>query len=400
MLFGLDKATQTAFLLLFTLLVFFFVPLTYNNLSGARLQKLQNKNLLLDWRICVVCIVYAVIFGFRYDYLYDWEEYVTFYEFVQGGGDNNGWREPGFFYFVKGLSSLGLNYYSMFVIECFLWIYSICYLFKDNRKYLFFVLSFVYISSTNEALIISRQYLALSLLLIAYRDYWDGKNIKALCIALVAPLMHYSAAIWLIVFFFLKKIDYIKPAWMVLFFVIVTIASSLLFNVLASSTEFITTIFSSFYDNTIYDSTDLKALQAETTGANFRQMITLGFTRGLYIYLYYRYRKDNLLNNPVLNNIVLIGMVGIIVILLLGYNMLFSRFAAFIRIFYNLGWGVLCYITFFKGRRLVKPSLKVLSFVVVIYLFFGSFILGVAVGRRAELYKDANPYLIYENKIN
>lgn len=398
MLFGLDKATQTSFLFLFTLLVFFIVPSTYNNLQGGRYQKVLGKSLYIDWRIFLVCTVYAIIFGFRYDYLYDWEEYVRFYEYVQSGEDNNGWREPGFFYFVKVLSSLDLNFYSMFVVECFLWVYSICYLFKDNRKYLVFVLPFVFISSTNEALIVSRQYLALSFILIAYRDYWDGRKLKALCFFLLAPIIHYSAAVWIIVFFFLKKINYIKPVWIVTSFFIVTVVSSLLFNVLASSTEFITTIFSSFYENTVYDSTNLKTLQAETTGANLRQMITLGFTRGLYIYLYYHYRKTNLLNNPILNNVVLIGMIGIIVVLLLGYNMIFSRLAAYIRIFYTLGWGVLFYTTIVKGKHSVKPLIKMCTFIVIIYLF-GSFFLGLG-GGRAEQYKDANPYLIYKIQSN
>ncbi len=394
MIFGLDKATQTFVLVLFTLFVFYIVPSFYRGIKGNHLQKLQSRPLLMDWHIMVVCIVYAVIFGFRYDYLYDWEQYVKYYEYVQNGGLNDGWHEPGFYLFVKVLAALGLNYYSMFVIECFLWIYALCYLFKDNRKYLFCVLPFVFITTTDEALTICRQYFALSFLLIAYRDYWDGKNLRALLFAAVAPLMHFSSIIWIVVFFFLKKIDYIKPFWMVSAFIIVTVTSSVFFDVLASSTEFISTLSSAYFENKIYDASEIEALQAETTGATFRQMLTLGVSRGFYIFLYYYLRKRNLLSNPILNNIALIGILGIIVVLLLGYNLVFSRIAAYIRVFYHIGWGVFLYVAFVQGRRWVSGSVKI-AFLLVMFYLIGGGILHFSPSHR-EIIKDTNPYLIYK----
>ena len=181
---------------------------------------------------------------------------------------------------------------------------------------------------------------------------------------------------------------------MVLTFAIVTVASSIFFDVLASSTEFITTFFSAYFDNNIYEKSELATLQAETTGANLRQMLTLGFTRVVYIYLYYHFRKKHLLSDPLLNNITLIGMIAIVVILLLGYNMIFSRLGAYIRIFYNLGWGVLTYTTFIRGRDILKDGSKLLVCMVLFYLF-GSFISGIGAGRRSEI-NDVNPYLVYQ----
>lgn len=394
MLFGLDKETQTTFLFYFILFFFFIVLYTYRGMGTERLKRIQKKSLLLDWRIWAVCLIYTIILGFRYDYLNDWEQYVKYYEYVQNGGFNDGWHEPGFYIFVKILTLLGFNYYAMFVIECFIWVYSICYLFKDNRQYLLFVLPLVYITSTDAALNICRQYFALSFLLIAFRKYWDGNNTKALVLALIAPILHYSAAIWLVFFFILKRIDYIKPIWMISAFVIVTITSSLLFNTLASSTEFISTFFSAYFDNKIYDTSIIEDLQSESTGANLRQIFTLGLTRFLYIILYYYYRKHKFLTDPILNNFALIGMIGIIVTLLLGYNLVFSRIASYIRVFYHIGWGIFIYIAFIRCRSYVNIALK-LSVLLVVFYMFGSFFLNYGASRRAEI-KDVNPYLIYE----
>lgn len=394
MLLGFDKATQTFLLVLFTLFVFYIVPLTYRGIKEKNYQRLQGRNLLLDWHVLVLCIVYAVIFGFRYDYLNDWEQYVKYYEYIQNGGLNDGWHEPGFYWFIKGLTLLGFNYYSMFFIECFLWIYSLCYLFKDNRKYLICVLPFVFLTTTDESLNVSRQYFAMSFLLIAFRDYWDGKRIRALVFAVIAPLMHFSSIIWVIVFFFLKKVEYIKPAWTVTAFIGVTIASSLFFDVLASSTEFISTLSSVYFENKIYDSSEIEALQAETTGATLRQMLTLGLTRGFYLFLYYYFRKRNLFANPIINNIALIGVLGIIVVLLMGYNLVFSRIAAYIRLFYHIGWGIFIYIAIIQGKRYVSAPVKILFVLALLYLV-GAGIMHFSPSRR-EMITDTNPYIIYD----
>ena len=391
MIFGLDQATQTTFLFLFTLLVFFIVPLTYLGMKESRIQKLQKKSLLADWRIWIVCLVYTVIFGFRYNYLNDWEQYATYYEFIQNGGDNDGWREPGFYLFVKVLSQLGFSYYAMFVIECFVWIYSICYLFKENRNYLVFVLPFAFIGSTDLALNVSRQFFAMSFLLIAFRDYWDGKILRALLLGLIAPLIHYTAAIWLIVFVFLKRVEYVKPTWMVLMFLVVTVASSVFYNVLSTFAEAVSGYLSLLLDSRVYDSDVIDELQSEVVGANLRQMLTLGLTRGAYIYMYYHFRNKNLLSNPILNNITLIGMIGIIVSVLMGYNLVFSRIAAYIKIFYEMGWGVFAYNAFVRGKN---QTAKVILMVVIIYLF-GSFFIRIGEGHRSQI-KDVNPYIIYQ----
>lgn len=394
MLFGFDKEFQTIFLFIFTLLIFFVVPSTYLNIKGGKLEKIYSKSLLKDGRFWVVCIVYFVIFGFRYNYLQDWSQYVRYYEYIQSGGENNGWREPGFYIFLKMLTILGFNYYAMFVIECFMWIFSICYLFKDNRKYLVWVLPFVFVTSTNLALVISRQFFAMSFLLLAYRDYWDGKNLRALIFACIAPMLHFSAVIWVPVFYFLKKIEFVKPVWMVSAFLVITVSSSVFFDILASSAESITVLLNLFFDSAVYDVSTLDSLQSETMGANLRQMLTLSITRGIYIYSYYYFRKRGLLSNPIMNNIALIGSLAIIVDLLLGYNMIFSRFATYIRIFYDIGWGIFSYMAFVRIKAANTTS-KILIFLAMFYMF-GSFFLGLG-GRKAEV-SDVNPFLIYEIK--
>ena len=211
MLFGLDKVTQTVFLFTFVLLIFFFVPMTYQSMDKQRLMRLQEKSLLRDWRILLICISYAVIFGFRYDYLNDWTNYFEGFNRIKEG--SLVWsieREPGFFFLQYFLGLLGFDGYSIFIVQAFLWIYSICYLLKDNRKYLAFVLPFVFFGATI-GLIIIRQFLAISLVYIGYRKSLDGKKKKAWLFYLLAISVHFSAVLWFAVFILLKRVKSINP---------------------------------------------------------------------------------------------------------------------------------------------------------------------------------------------
>lgn len=393
MIFGFDKVTQTIFLYTFTMLVFFVVPATYSNINGVRLQRLQNKGLLRDWRIWVVCLVYAIIFGFRYDYMQDWSTYFEgFNRIKEGFAEWSIQREPGFFFLQYCLGSLGFSGYSIFFIQAFLWIYCICYLLKDNRKYLPFVLPFVFLGGSI-GLIITRQFFAMSLMYIGYRLSLEGKNKKAWILYLLSVSVHFSALLWLIVFVLLKKIKSLNSIIVFIVFIFLTVLSSIFFDFLVQGSNMIAALITSAgITGKEYDTYAMLQMQKEATVASSRQMIILTLMRGLYLVTYFDCKRKGYLEDKVLNNLTILGVLGIFTDLIMGYNMIFARFGAYLTIFYYLGYGILAYITLVARRSHFNVLIKFGIFIVLFY-YLGSLYSGVI---SPPVDPTINKYLIYQ----
>ena len=392
MLFGLDKVTQTVFLFTFVLLIFFFVPMTYQSMDKQRLMRLQEKSLLRDWRILLICISYAVIFGFRYDYLNDWTNYFEGFNRIKEG--SLVWsieREPGFFFLQYFLGLLGFDGYSIFIVQAFLWIYSICYLLKDNRKYLAFVLPFVFFGATI-GLIIIRQFLAISLVYIGYRKSLDGKKKKAWLFYLLAISVHFSAVLWFAVFILLKRVKSINPLVVFPLFVFLSVLSSVFFDFLVQSSNVLTALLSSAgITSKDYDTYAILQRQSEATVASFRQLLTLGLTRALYIVAYFECKRRGFLEDRFLNNFVILGVLGIFTDLIMGYNIIFARFGAYLTIFYFLGYGILAYITLIARRTHINALIKI-GILLVLFYYLGSLYTGLL---SPPSDPSINKYLIY-----
>lgn len=394
MLLGFDKETQTIFLYTLMLCIFFFVPMTYQSMDKEELNNLQKRGLLKDWRVLFICLSYAIIFGFRYDYMNDWSTYfAAFNNIKEGFVEWSIQKEPGFFYIQYILGALGFNGYSIFVVQSFLWIYCICYLLKDNRKYLAFVLPFVFLGAGSTGLIIMRQFFAMSIMYIGYRMSLDGKKTKSWIFYLLSISIHFSAVLWLIVFIILKRINYLKPIIIFPLFVFLSVFSYVFLGILIQSSNTLALLLTSAgITGKEYDTSTLLHMQGEASVASFRQMLTLGLTRGLYIVLYFECKRKGFLRDRVLNNLLILGIFGIFTDLIMGYNMIFARFGTYLTMFYYLGYGILAYICLIARRNHFHVLLRV-GVILVLFYYLGSQYSGLL---SPPSDPTLNKYLIYE----
>lgn len=384
-----SREFQTLFLYTIALILFYLVPQAYDRVSYQNITAIKKKAFWYDKRMFFLSAIYALIFGFRYDYMLDWSNYVRYYEYIQAGGINDGWREPGFYAYVKILCSLGLNYYSMFVIECFVWVFSICYLFKDHKHYLWIVLPLIFLR-TLEAMVISRQYFAMSFLYMAYKNYFKGSWFCAVLLAGTAFSLHFSVILWLFFFLIMRKIENLSAKCIILFFIVITLCSTVFSNYLISFGSILSIYLNgNGMGSNIYDSDFLT--DNAGTGASLRQVITLSMARGAYIWLYYKFRNNNLIEDKYINNLLIIGLTGMLIGIVCGYNMIFSRFATYVTIFYNIGWGILFYIAI-KNKRSSGILYLCVALLVLIYLIGGFYSSLISTFEM----KDVTPFLIYE----
>lgn len=391
MLFFFDGATQTVFLYLFVLVVFMFVTSSYLSLSPGKMRAIESKPLLNDWRIITLCLTYAIVFGFRYNYLQDWDNYKETFENIAAGYSlfDSG-IEVGYYYLNRILSSFGFNFYSIFFFECFIWIFSICYLFKDHRKYLVFVIPILYVMTTKLGLVVSRQFLAMSFLYMAYKNLNDKKYWSAIVLGAIAVLIHKSCFVWIIPFFILSWVKNVK-AWYVFPLVISFSLSAAFFqDYIYSLADVLTLFLLSNNIDIVYDSSKLSLSVYEGFSANLYQMIAGFLVNLMYLYLYFYYKKRGYIASDYLNNILIIGLFGIVIMNVLGNHMLLQRMAAYFSCFYYLGWGILASLTF-KNKNKSDVFIKVVVFLILVY-FTRGFIHSISSFDTPGV----NPYLIYK----
>lgn len=200
--FGLDDASRTYWVFTIVLISFVMIPVFYQTLKPASLNRIQSRPLFYDWRFLIPMLVYSILLGLRYDYSFDWDQYKNTFEYLQRGLLFRDDTEKGYLFINRCLILCGFNFYSIFILEAIVYVTSYYYLFKDNRKYLLFVMPIVYMAQYSNCLNISRQFFAMSVLFIAYRNLLEGKRIVYFILGLIACSIHSSAYIWLIAFYF------------------------------------------------------------------------------------------------------------------------------------------------------------------------------------------------------
>lgn len=354
--FGFDNATRTLLVFSIVLWTFVIIPIFYLTLQPASLNKLQKRPVFMDWRFWIPMLTYALLLGFRYDYSFDWDQYKSTFNYLQRGLIYRDDTELGYMFINKLLILCGFNFYSIFILEAIVYVTSIYYLLKDNRQYLLFVLPIVYMAQYSNCLNISRQFFAMSVLYIAYRNLLDGKRILYFLLGIVACTIHSSAYIWIVVFFLFWKLDEVKIN--LKYFFIACIVSSVvvysfkdaLYGMLSNVTGMFTA--KSYYgDGGILADCFLRDDMPLT-------MFLVRFVRALmYIYMYNIQNRLGLFkNNTILKNYILVGLVTSPIVILMGTHEIFSRMLYYVSVFSDLGWGILSYNYFlhvFKKKFVV-----------------------------------------------
>ena len=363
--FGSNLFEQTVIVFNLVLVAFIVFPLSYQVLSCNQYRKLQSKIMIFDWRILIPILIYTILLGYRYNYSWDWYQYYNTFNYMKMDILFRDDVEIGYAYINKILAGLDFDFYSIFLVEAFVYVFALCYLLRDNRKYLLFSLPYVYISCFYNCLNISRQFFAISILYIAFRCYIDRKLLLALILAILGCSIHYSTILWIPLFYILSKVDKIAISLKKMLLILLVIA-------------FFSYVFKGAVENfmVIFSSLDTTGRYSEAQFLNDRfiggtvPVITYSIAvikMILYLIVYKKIElKGFFLNNPTLHSFVLIGILAMPLRLLMGNNEILSRFVYNITIFIEFGWGILLYILY-KEKVINNLVLKVTVFFFVIF---------------------------------
>lgn len=366
----MNLAEQTYVIFSVVLIVFIILPIGYWIVDSTTLNRVEKRNILFDWRFLIPCILYALLLGYRYDYAYDWMQYYNTFEYIQKGMLYRDDSEKGYLFINRLLGLLGFNYYSIFILEGFVYVYAIFFLFKDNRRFLVFVLPLVYIANRYACLNISRQFFAMSLLYIAFRNLLDGKKIVYWILALIACSIHLSTAVFVVPFYFIPKLGVIKRNVMVIMYLISLFFSNYFFDLFVYLISYFSNIVQKQY------TADLLLLDKfQREPYSFLQIFVRSCKEVLYIVLFYRlYHFNKSIVSKKYFIYLLIGLYSILLTQLLGLHEILSRSNYYFNFFYEIGWGILLYFVFKEKSRMPWWIIVGAIFVIshYVYLFYAN----------------------------
>lgn len=390
-IFGTDKAEQTIFVFTIVLLSLIFIPTFYLALRQTNLGRLQNKSLFRDWRFLIPMIVYALLLGFRYDYYYDWEQYKNIFLYLQKGLLYRENAEVGYLFINKLLIQCGFNYYSIFILEGVVYVYSYYFLFKDSRRYLPFVLPLVFMAQFNNCLNISRQFFATSILFVAYRFLLEGNKKVYIGASILAGLIHNSAFLWMPFFYLFSKMNRIQLN-LKLVAVISTILGLGIFLFKNSLYQVLDNIFMTLFTGSFYAGNVLSD-KYTGDGLSFSMILVRLLKMLTFIYIFSKQDKANLFKCSILRNYIIIGILGMPMILLFSANELFLRLFFYISIFTDIGWGILLYNMIFEKKSVRYNIIDYVLVAICIFHYFWQFYSYMIYTFGNSL---TNPYIIYK----
>lgn len=117
------ELTLTVFYTVFFVMLIFTAG--YWVINKNRVSILERKSIFSDMRFWIPCLVYTILLGFRWDYAYDWEQYYNTFIYIQHGELYRETTEIGYLAINYLLGQLGFNFYSIFLLEGFIYILSI-----------------------------------------------------------------------------------------------------------------------------------------------------------------------------------------------------------------------------------------------------------------------------------
>ena len=346
------------------LLVFMISYARYGLITSSTYYKLCNKSLWRDITFVIPCLFYGLVLGFRYDYAWDWDQYRNTFEFIKQGNLFREDTELGYIAINWILASCGLNFYSIFILEGLVYIYSICYLLKDHRKLWITVIPIVYIVNSFNCLNISRQFFAISVFLIAIRNLIDSKLKRYLLLSIIAILIHTAIAPFVVLFLFVNFIDKVKlkPLPVFVIYIFCLLFQQFFFDKII---EYSTILQQTIFTNKAYADSmmDEKYVREMMGGKQMYYKIIMQLS---YIYLYfYVVIKKNLLSkfdSRILRLYLVIGLIAQFFEVAAGSHELTSRFFYTTNIFTQVGWGIIIYVIF-TNIKIVTP----IAFILVLF---------------------------------
>lgn len=334
---------EISLLVFYTVLfVLILCPLSYPK-EERRMYLIERKSIWKDWRILMPCFIYAIVLGYRYDYAYDWDQYMNTFNYIQKGQLYREDTEVGYLVINRILGLIGGDYYSIFILEGFVWVFAFCYIFRHNRKMLLWVLPIVYLGTRFRCLNLSRQHFAMSVFFLAFAFLNEGKKKYFWITSLVACSIHTSAIVYVLPFYFItmyrEKIKIPKQIITLIIYVVVVIFTEIVISKFLELADVVT-----LYLGKGYDAERLLAdrFQWELTT---RQKIVNGAKDIITILCIYKF-KDKIPRNGNIYLIFILGLLGCLIRPIGESHEIFSRMFLYFVVFTHVAFACCCYYIF------------------------------------------------------
>ena len=164
-------------------------------LCGSAISKKRGVN--TNFYFGVAILSFALVEGLRW---MRGTDYYDYYSLVLNGTANARITEPVFCFFVDIIHYLQLNPTWFFVISSALLIGSYTPIFKKRPEAAILGIPLIYCCLGVQAENLVRQYLAIPFLILAYNYYCNDDRKKMLLCLAMAPLVHYSAILVVLIF--------------------------------------------------------------------------------------------------------------------------------------------------------------------------------------------------------
>lgn len=360
----------------FTLTIFFFILIVfivinsfYWSLSKRQLARIESNSILQDWRFWIPCLIYAFVLGYRWNYAYDWWQYYNTFNDIQRGLLYRESTEKGYLFINILLGKLGFDYYSIFILEGFIYILSIYVLLKHNKLALVFALPLIYMGCRYSCLNISRQFFAQSILWIGF--YYLLKNKKKVywILGLIACSIHSSAYIWIVIFYFAKKLKIPSKKFAIVIYTICWLLRDSLLILFAKLGGILTSYIIS---NKNYDMEFMMADRFIRDSYDISHTI-IYFILGInYILSTYFLLQKRLIKHKSDYIIITIGFFGMCLNIIAGSHEITNRFMWYFSCLYYVGWGI-CLSYLFRNKNIIPLYIWIFNLFALLQMIWGMY---------------------------
>lgn len=335
-------------------------------ITPNRLIKIELQSIFTDFRFWIPCLMYTILLGFRWDYAYDWWQYYNIFNYIQRGELYRPDIEKGYLIINYLLGKLGLNYYSIFLLEGFCFFTAVFLLLKHNRKGLLLGFCIVYMTMVFRCLNLSRQFFAMSVLWIGLYHLLKGRIKIYWILVLAAFSIHTSTILWCVPFFlmrYLKSFIGFKTALIV--FCCFILFGDFIFNFFLNSADFITQYLIA---NKSYDTF---AMQNEIFTVETRSSLALillfRFIKGItYIVCMYYCLKKGYIKDHRDYIILVLGYIGICLDTVGVNHAIISRSILYVVVFIGLGYGIM-FIHLLKEKGKTPMGILILMLITIVH---------------------------------
>ena len=358
----------TIFIFTVIFLCFIIFPAFYSQMTNRQIVLLNNKPLWKDWRFLTPCLIYTILLGYRFDYAFDWYQYQQTFLYLLRGELYRENTEIGYLVINWILGKLSFDYYSIFLLEGFIWIFSICYLCKEDRKAWIFILPLVFIVFRFRCLNLSRQFFAMSIFLIACKNLMLGNTIRYWIVGLVALSIHTATIVFLIpIFFIAKLIKYPSLKYVLIIYVILFLFQNQIQDFIFKQADFVSTHLIVNKGENFYSYDNLIDRFAWEQRSLIRRMFQAA-KDFLYIFFIYKFKDSSLLSKQQ-KIIFFIGFISIFLSLAMGENEISTRLIIYLTLFYYVAYGYIYYFIFSR-HNLVPKWFVILSVLIIIHYIY------------------------------